>query len=221
MELNRIGQSTIALPSRPCLAASAAIAGKKEGEGPLRADFDRIIDDDLFGEESWEKAEARFQYAAANSQRFVRNAATVVRITSGVHISGLHAPEHWGVVGQDTPQDPVDGADHGRTADETRDITGLHLGADVQNLAEYTVFRRPQDSFSGEPADVTRNGGVGNGRTIPDHPAQIVAPHGFYNGVTICSGGKTGAHRDDSRGVGDPGTQILFGKNGIHHHIGL
>jgi len=65
MELNRIGQSTIALPSRPCLAASAAIAGKKEGEGPLRADFDRIIDDDLFGEESWEKAEARFQYAAA------------------------------------------------------------------------------------------------------------------------------------------------------------
>ena len=65
MPLNRIGQSTIVLPSRPRLASGAAIVGKKEGEGPLRADFDRIIDDDLFGEESWEKAEARFQYTAA------------------------------------------------------------------------------------------------------------------------------------------------------------
>ena len=67
MPLNRIGQSTIVLPSRPRLAAGASIVGKKEGEGPLRADFDHIIDDDLFGEESWEKAEARFQYTAATT----------------------------------------------------------------------------------------------------------------------------------------------------------
>jgi len=49
MPLNRIGQSTIVLPSRPRLVAGAAIAGKKEGEGPLRRDFDTIIEDDLFG----------------------------------------------------------------------------------------------------------------------------------------------------------------------------
>ena len=66
MHLNRIGQSTIILPSRPRIAASAAIAGKKEGEGPLREEFDQIIEDDLFGEETWEKAESRFQYTAAN-----------------------------------------------------------------------------------------------------------------------------------------------------------
>ena len=67
MTLNRIGQSTIVLPNRPRILAGAAIAGKKEGEGPLRRDFDRIIDDDLFGEESWEKAESRFQYEAATT----------------------------------------------------------------------------------------------------------------------------------------------------------
>ena len=67
MTLNRIGQSTILLPNRPCLLAGAAIAGKKEGEGPLRRDFDTIIDDDLFGEETWEKAESRFQYEAAST----------------------------------------------------------------------------------------------------------------------------------------------------------
>ena len=67
MQLNRIGQSTIVLPTRPRILSGASIAGKKEGEGPLRADFDRVIDDDLFGEESWEKAESRFQYEAATT----------------------------------------------------------------------------------------------------------------------------------------------------------
>ena len=63
---NRIGQHTILLPNRPKIAATAAIVGKKEGEGPLRNDFDQIIEDDLFGEETWEKAESRFQYTAAD-----------------------------------------------------------------------------------------------------------------------------------------------------------
>ena len=66
MHLNRIGNSTIVLPNRPRLVSSAAIAGKKEGDGPLRDEFDQIITDDLFGEETWEKAESRFQYTAAD-----------------------------------------------------------------------------------------------------------------------------------------------------------
>ena len=63
---NRIGQHTILLPSRPRILSGAAIAGKKEGAGPLHDDFDQIIADDLFGEETWEKAESRFQYTAAD-----------------------------------------------------------------------------------------------------------------------------------------------------------
>ncbi len=59
--------STITLKNRPAIVASAAIVGKKEGEGPLHADFDQIIEDDLFGEESWEKAESRFHYEAAST----------------------------------------------------------------------------------------------------------------------------------------------------------
>ena len=56
---------TIILRNRPRIVSSAAIAGKKEAAGPLRNDFDQIIEDDLFGEETWEKAESRFQYTAA------------------------------------------------------------------------------------------------------------------------------------------------------------
>ena len=64
--MNRIGQHTICLPNRPRIVGSAAIVGKKEGQGPLHDDFDQIIDDDLFGEETWEKAESRYQYTAAD-----------------------------------------------------------------------------------------------------------------------------------------------------------
>ena len=63
---NRIGHHTIVLPNKPRILAGAAIAGKKEGAGPLHDDFDQIIADDLFGEETWEKAESRFQYTAAS-----------------------------------------------------------------------------------------------------------------------------------------------------------
>lgn len=66
MQNNRIGTSTIVLPNRPRIVSGASIVGKKEGEGPLHGDFDQIIEDDLFGEETWEKAESRFQYTAAD-----------------------------------------------------------------------------------------------------------------------------------------------------------
>ena len=65
--LKRIGTGTILLPNRPGIAQTAAIVGKKEGEGPLHSEFDAVIEDDLFGEETWEKAESRFHYTAADT----------------------------------------------------------------------------------------------------------------------------------------------------------
>lgn len=60
-------QATIELRHRPRLCMGAAIAGKKESEGPLGSGFDQVIEDDLFGEETWEKAEHRFFYTAADT----------------------------------------------------------------------------------------------------------------------------------------------------------
>ena len=67
MEIHRLGQRTVVLPKRPFVASGAAIAGKKEGEGPLGSEFDAVIEDDLFDEETWEKAESRFAYTAATT----------------------------------------------------------------------------------------------------------------------------------------------------------
>ena len=52
-----IGKQTIKFESPPSIVETAAIAGKKEGEGPLREYFDYVLDDDYWGEDSWEKAE--------------------------------------------------------------------------------------------------------------------------------------------------------------------
>ncbi len=49
---------TVILEKKPRILASAAVVGKKEGDGPLGQDFDEINQDTKMGEESWEKAES-------------------------------------------------------------------------------------------------------------------------------------------------------------------
>jgi len=55
----RVGEQTIQLSVPVRIAATAAIAGPKEAEGPLAAYFDTTIEDALYGESSWEKAESK------------------------------------------------------------------------------------------------------------------------------------------------------------------
>ena len=55
--MKKLGRQTVMLPSRPGFAATAAVVGKKEGEGPLKGCFDHISEDSYFGQSSWEKAE--------------------------------------------------------------------------------------------------------------------------------------------------------------------
>jgi stage V sporulation protein AD len=56
---NKLGQQTIKFNLPPSIISSATIVGPKEGEGPLRGYFDMILQDDYFGEKSWEKAESK------------------------------------------------------------------------------------------------------------------------------------------------------------------
>lgn len=59
MAEKRIGQQTVRFSNPPCIVSTASIVGPKEGKGPLSGYFDVILDDDLFGEDSWEKAESK------------------------------------------------------------------------------------------------------------------------------------------------------------------
>lgn len=55
----RLGEQTVKLQTPPVIISTASIVGKKEGQGPLSQEFDQILDDGLWGEDSWEKAESK------------------------------------------------------------------------------------------------------------------------------------------------------------------
>lgn len=52
---------TVTLSNPVTVETSAAIGGVKEEDGPLGGCFDILLEDDRFGEESWEKAESKMQ----------------------------------------------------------------------------------------------------------------------------------------------------------------
>ncbi len=60
------GRSTILFDTPPIIKGAAAIVGKKEGEGPLRNDFDMVLEDEYLGEKSWELAESKLEYDTAS-----------------------------------------------------------------------------------------------------------------------------------------------------------
>jgi len=61
----RMGKQTIKFNSPATIYQTASIVGKKEGEGPMKDYFDYILDDDYWGEETWEKAESKLQKKTA------------------------------------------------------------------------------------------------------------------------------------------------------------
>ena len=64
MPRHRVGEHTLTFFSRPSVIAGAAVAGPKEGRGPLGDAFDLVLDDAQWGRKSYEEAErAMFQEA--------------------------------------------------------------------------------------------------------------------------------------------------------------
>ena len=64
MALKKIGEQTIKFENPPSIVSTATIVGPKEGEGPLKNYFDLILEDDKWGQESWEKCESKMQEEA-------------------------------------------------------------------------------------------------------------------------------------------------------------
>ena len=63
----KIGRQTVKLTSLPCIISSAGVVGKKEGDGPLGSEFDRVFEDGRMNEDSWEKAESALQKCAVET----------------------------------------------------------------------------------------------------------------------------------------------------------
>ncbi len=62
----RMGRNTLITDTFPSVVGYAAVASKKEGEGPLGRELDVVCEDSYFGEKTWEKAESRMQKDAVS-----------------------------------------------------------------------------------------------------------------------------------------------------------
>ena len=83
------GRQSISFQRAPHIVGTSSVVGKKEGEGPLGGAFSVVSQDDLFGEDCWEKAESEMQ----------REALTLAIQNSGISkekIRYLYGGDLWG-----------------------------------------------------------------------------------------------------------------------------
>lgn len=57
--MEKLGKQTIKFTNPPTIAECSSIVGPKESDGPLAQYFDYTLEDEFWGEKSWEKAESK------------------------------------------------------------------------------------------------------------------------------------------------------------------
>ena len=65
--MQKIGKQTIKFDTPPTIAQVASIVGPKESDGPLAKYFDQCLEDEFWGEDSWEKAESKIIKETVNT----------------------------------------------------------------------------------------------------------------------------------------------------------
>lgn len=65
--MKKIGKQTIEFDNSPSILSTASIVGPKESNGPLAKYFDKCLDDEFWGEKTWEKAESKIIREASNA----------------------------------------------------------------------------------------------------------------------------------------------------------
>lgn len=57
--MKRVGTQTIMFDNPPTILETSSIVGPKEAQGPLAKYFDQCLEDEFWGEKTWEKAESK------------------------------------------------------------------------------------------------------------------------------------------------------------------
>lgn len=65
--MKKLGLNTLKLDNPANILNTASIVGPKESKGPLAEYFDTCIDDEFWGEKTWEKAESKFIKETCNT----------------------------------------------------------------------------------------------------------------------------------------------------------
>jgi stage V sporulation protein AD len=88
---NKLGKQTFIFPSMPRITGAYSIVGEKEGKGPMAKWFDMILEEDTYGEKTWEKSETKMlkQAILQALQRSGRDKEEIDAVISGDLINQL------------------------------------------------------------------------------------------------------------------------------------
>lgn len=65
--MQKLGKQTIKFDNPPTILECASIVGPKEAQGPLAQYFDQTLEDEFWGEKTWEKAESKIIKETVNT----------------------------------------------------------------------------------------------------------------------------------------------------------
>ena len=65
--MEQLGKQTVKFNTPPTIFETASIVGPKEAEGPLADYFDKCLEDEFWGESTWEKAESKIIKETVNT----------------------------------------------------------------------------------------------------------------------------------------------------------
>jgi len=82
---NKLGNQTLIFHNKPRIVGAYSIAGEKEGQGPMAKWFDMILEEDTYGEKTWEKSESKMlkQAVLLALQKSGRNKTEIDTILCG------------------------------------------------------------------------------------------------------------------------------------------
>ena len=106
MENKTLGRSSISFGKPVIIKGSGSIVGQREDEGPLKGCFDKVSDEknDMFGADSWEKAESALQRKAiAITLEKTRLQAKDIRYLFAGDLLGQTIASSFGVIEYDIP----------------------------------------------------------------------------------------------------------------------
>ncbi len=89
--MTRLGEQTIKLDNPPTITDVASIVGPKEGQGPLAKYFDQCLEDEFWGEKTWEKAESKIIKETVKAiKRKIKEVVYNVKIRHSKRENGNH-----------------------------------------------------------------------------------------------------------------------------------
>ena len=138
-------------------------------------------------------------------------------VRAGIDVGDLQSYGH--ITGSDHPADrATDLRGDRRVADRSQLLSGFDDLSESDIPRDVSVGLCVEDAFHRCAAELARNTGVGECRSVPDHAAKAVSAHRLDHCIAVHSRDEARTEPDNEGGLADTGVERLLGKTGVNEH---